>query len=394
MIVDFLIAVIIDELILSISVAYFFRVKHAICYILSVIMISVIETWTFSLMYIDNVVLITFVIMTHLILLMLIDNDNIIQKLSFILFFMFVLLCSNYLPPYVYSVVNGVVLIKSNEIHMNFITLMFLSRFIFANFALFFCTYFKRRNYSFITDKYQIVIAIMLDMIFIFTLLGESLVYESMSRIVVLIIMFQLIILSVLFCVLYNKIHMENREKIELIRKISKLEYLRMNRDSISHMYDTIVSKEHSMIYFLRKIKMLLNCKEYNNENTINLIDEEISKIVSYRFISNTGNPSFDIEVANKINLLKEEGYDFKIIFMIGIDSAINNKNVIESVNQFIDFVSLYSKSKKIELRIKKQDNLLLIKAISLYSAGIPDRYHRRSIDGTESESLNEVIYL
>lgn len=81
MIVDFLIAVIIDELILSISVAYFFRVKHAICYILSVIMISVIETWTFSLMYINNVVLITFVIMTHLILLMLIDNDNIIQKL-------------------------------------------------------------------------------------------------------------------------------------------------------------------------------------------------------------------------------------------------------------------------------------------------------------------------
>lgn len=365
MIVDFLIAVIIDELILSISVAYFFRVKHAICYILSVIMISVIETWTFSLMYINNVVLITFVIMTHLILLMLIDNDNIIQKLSFILFFMFILLCSNYLPPYVYSVVNGEVLIKSNEIHMNFITLMFLSRFIFANFSLFFCTYFKRRNYSFITDKYQVVIAIMLDMIFIFTLLGESFVYESMSRIVVLIIMFQLTILSVLFCVLYNKIQMGNREKIELIRKTSKLEYLRMNRDNISHMYDTI-----------------------------NLIDEEISKIVSYRFISNTGNPSFDIEVANKINLLKEEGYDFKIIFMIGIDSAINNKNVIEEVNQFIDFVSLYSKSKKIELRIKKQDNLLLIKAISLYSDDIPDRYHKRSIDGTESESLNEVIYL
>lgn len=394
MIVSFLIATIIDELILSISVAYFFRVKHAICYILSVIMISVIETWTFSLMHIDNVVLITFVIMTHLILLMLIDNDNIIQKLSFILFFMFILLCSNYLPPYVYSVVNGVVLIKSNEIHMNFITLMFLSRFIFANFSLFFCAYFKRKNYSFITDKYQVVIAIMLDMIFIFTLLGESLVYESMSRIVVLIIMFQLIILSVLFCVLYNKIQMENREKSELIRKISKLEYLRINRDNISHMYDTIISKEHSMIYFLRKIKMLLNCEKHNNKDTINLIDEEISKIVSYRFISSTGNPSFDIEVANKINLLKEEGYDFKIISIIGIDSAINNKNVIESVNQFIDFVSLYSKSKKIELRIKKKDNLLIIKAISLYSADIPDRYHKRSIDGTESESLNEVIYL
>lgn len=139
---------------------------------------------------------------------------------------------------------------------------------------------------------------------------------------------------------------------------------------------------------------MLLNCEKHNNKNTINLIDEEISKILSYRFISNTVNPSFDIEVANKINLLKEEGFDFKIISIIGIDSAINNKNVIESVNQFIDFVSLYSKSKKIELRIKKKDNLLIIKAISLYSADIPDRYHKRSVVGTESESLNEVIYL
>lgn len=83
----------------------------------------------------------------------------------------------------------------------------------------------------------------MLDMIFIFTLLGESLAYGSMSRIVVLIIMFQLIILLVFFCVLYNKIQMENREKLELIRKTSKLEYLRMNRDNISHMYDTIISK-------------------------------------------------------------------------------------------------------------------------------------------------------
>lgn len=74
---------------------------------------------------------------------------------------------------------------------------------------------------------------------------------------------------------------------------------------------------------------MLLNCEKHN-KNTINLIDEEISKILSYRFISNTGNPSFDIEVANKINLLKEEGFDFKIISIIGID-----------------FVSLYSKSKR-----------------------------------------------
>lgn len=101
------------------------------------------------------------------------------------------------------------------------------------------------------------------------------------------------------------------------------------------------------MIYFLKKIKMLLNGEKHNNENTINLIDEEINKIVSYKFILNTGNPSFDIEVANKINLLKEEGYDFKVTFMIDIDSIINNETVIEEVNQFIDFVFFIHNQKR-----------------------------------------------
>ena len=34
-------------------------------------------------------------------------------------------------------------------------------------------------------------------------------------------------------------------------------------------MYDTVISKEHNMIYFLRKLKILLNDEKIENENIV-----------------------------------------------------------------------------------------------------------------------------
>ena len=125
-----------------------------------------------------------------------------------------------------------------------------------------------------------------------------------------------------------------------------------------------------------------------------NLIDVEIEKIISYKFISNTGNPNFDIEISNKINMLKEEGFDLKIILMIGNDPRINNTYVIDKVNQFIDFISLYSKTKKIELRIKQKNNVLILKGISSYINDIPNEYKKKILNGGIIESINEMILL
>ena len=148
------------------------------------------------------------------------------------------------------------------------------------------------------------------------------------------------------------------------------------------------------MSYFLRKLKILLNDEKIENENITNLIDVEIEKIISYKFISNTGNPNFDIEISNKINMLKEEGFDLKIILMIGNDPRINNTYVIDKVNQFIDFISLYSKTKKIELRIKQKNNVLILKGISSYINDIPNEYKKKILNGGIIESINEMILL
>lgn len=147
---------------------------------------------------------------------------------------------------------------------------------------------------------------------------------------IILIIMFQLIILSILFCFLYNRIQIENSEKIKLVKKTARLEYLKINNDRISHMYNTILTKEHSMIYFLRKIIIMIENGNDNNE-IVSAINNEIDNIISYKFIANTGNSNFDIEFSNKINILKEEGYDIKNILMINNDYRINDDKVDKS---------------------------------------------------------------
>ena len=393
MIIDF-IATVFEELILSMSISYFLKIKHQVLYVLFTSIFCIIETYIFSFFYIDNIILILLIIISHLIMLLLIDHGNFLQKISTIIFFVFILLFSNYISLYIFSTLNDIPVIELRKNAHIFSLAVIFSKFLFASFSLFFCMYFKKENYNFLIEKYEVIIVIILDIIFIFTLLGEALVYGNMINSVILIIMLQLIVLSILICLLYNKIQIENREKIALVKKSTKLEYLRINNDKISHMYDTVISKEHNMIYFLRKLKILLNDEKIENENITNLIDVEIEKIISYKFISNTGNPNFDIEISNKINMLKEEGFDLKIILMIGNDPRINNTYVIDKVNQFIDFISLYSKTKKIELRIKQKNNVLILKGISSYINDIPNEYKKKILNGGIIESINEMILL
>ena len=251
--------------------------------------------------------------------------------------------------------------------------------------------YFNKRDYNFVLEKNGIISAIILDIVLIFTILGESLVYGKMLNSVILIIMFQLIILSVLICLLYNRIHLENKEKIILAKKATKLEYLRINNDRITQMFNVIISKEHNMIYLLRKIRLLVD-----DENTqiLQLIDQEIEKIISYKFISNTGNSIFDIEISNKINMLKDEGYDIKVIIMIDKDSRINNSEIISKVLNFIEYVTVNSKNNKIDLRIKKVEDILVLKSLSLYKKDTTNLYEKKIINEGKVESIDELICL
>lgn len=386
-----LFATILEELILSFSISSFLKIKHAIRYILLSTCICIVETYLFSYFYINNFFLILLIVFTHTFLLMIIEKKELMTKIFSVIFFVLLLLISNYVALYIFSILQNIPVIDLSTNLTIFNYTVIFSKFIFAIISLIFCLYFNKRDYNFVLEKNGIISAIILDIVLIFTILGESLVYGKMLNSVILIIMFQLIILSVLICLLYNRIHLENKEKIILAKKATKLEYLRINNDRITQMYNVIISKEHNMIYLLRKIRLLVD-----DENTqiLQLIDQEIEKIISYKFISNTGNSIFDIEISNKINMLKDEGYDIKVIIMIDKDSRINNSEIISKVLNFIEYVTVNSKNNKIDLRIKKVEDILVLKSLSLYKKDTTNLYEKKIINEGKVESIDELICL
>lgn len=386
-----LFATILEELILSFSISSFLKIKHAIRYILLSTCICIVETYLFSYFYINNFFLILLIVFTHTFLLMIIEKKELMAKIFSVIFFVLLLLISNYVALYIFSILHNIPIIDLSTNLTIFNYTVIFSKFIFAIISLIFCLYFNKRDYNFVLEKNGIISAIILDIVLIFTILGESLVYGKMLNSVILIVMFQLIILSVLICLLYNRIHLENKEKIILAKKATKLEYLRINNDRITQMYNVIISKEHNMIYLLRKIRLLVD-----DENTqiLQLIDQEIEKIISYKFISNTGNSIFDIEISNKINMLKDEGYDIKVIIMIDKDSRINNSEIISKVLNFIEYVTVNSKNNKIDLRIKKVEDILVLKSLSLYKKDTTNLYEKKIINEGKVESIDELICL
>lgn len=386
-----LFATILEELILSFSISSFLKIKHAIRYILLSTCICIVETYLFSYFYINNFFLILLIVFTHTFLLMIIEKKELMTKIFSVIFFVLLLLISNYVALYIFSILHNIPVIDLSTNLTIFNYTVIFSKFIFAIISLIFCLYFNKRDYNFVLEKNGIISAIILDIVLIFTILGESLVYGKMLNSVILIVMFQLIILSVLICLLYNRIHLENKEKIILAKKATKLEYLRINNDRITQMFNVIISKEHNMIYLLRKIRLLVD-----DENTqiLQLIDQEIEKIISYKFISNTGNSIFDIEISNKINMLKDEGYDIKVIIMIDKDSRINNSEIISKVLNFIEYVTVNSKNNKIDLRIKKVEDILVLKSLSLYKKDTTNLYEKKIINEGKVESIDELICL
>lgn len=388
MILD-LLATIFEEIILSSSIAYLLKVKNILYYIIITSVICIIQTFIFSYIYINNFILIILIIFTHIVTLKLFKKKKILQNIMIVTIFMLMLLVSNYLSLYLFSLLENIPVLELSHHKSIFYSSVIFSKFLFLFFSSLICLYFRKKNENIVLEKNGIVSLIVLDIVFIFTLLGEALVYNKISNTTILIIMLELIVLSILFCVLYYKLQLENEEKVELIRKTTKLEYLRINSDKISQMYNVIISKEHSMIYLLRKISIAIE-----DQNILNLINREIDKITSYKFISNTGNYKFDNEISNKINQLKDNGYDIKVIMMVHENSKLNHPNIISQIVEFIGEVANYSKNNKIELRIKDIDNILVIRVISVFIDDKMNNFVEKKINEGKFESINKMIHL
>ena len=282
--------------------------------------------------FINNILLIILICITHACILYIYKYKSVIYSISTTLLFFTALLFVNFL----YTRLLGM-----NQV---FYSLGFLLGILYCMISLGLLKILKyNKNYlSFLEENktFGLIGTILLVLI---CLLMQALSFINLPQSTIILMTVLVFVLSLLFLFLFFQYRQNYLEK-------EKLRIQRENNDRINHIYDSLLKKEHRMLYVLRKLDHVIS-----DEETHQFIEKEIDDLMNKQFVSHTNNPIFD----NRLTLLMQslEDYDIKMIVMIPVDARLDNTDIIEQMEIFIrEHVTEHT-----EIRLKVKDNQFII---------------------------------
>ena len=203
---------------------------------------------------------------------------------------------------------------------------------------------YNKNNLSFLEENKTFgLIGIILLVLISLLMQALSFIRLPQSTIILMSVLVLVFVLSLLFIFLFFQYRQNYLEK-------EKLRIQRENNDRINHIYDSLLKKEHRMLYVLRKLDHVIS-----DEETHQFIEKEIDDLMHKQFVSHTNNPIFD----HRLTILMQslEDYDIKMIVMIPIDSRLDDANIVEQMEIFIrEHVTDHT-----EIRLKLKDDQFII---------------------------------
>lgn len=157
-------------------------------------------------------------------------------------------------------------------------------------------------------------------LLMILTLLPSVFGYNSTKGMIYLLII-EVVLLLVCGLVLFYLMNKQMNENKLISNQLAQEELQKNMYNITQRSMNQISSDKHMMIYTLMKINQMLSSN--TNHELKEFVKCEISKYTTYKQITSTGNPLFDYEMTNKINLIASRKIEVKS-FM-----AINNRNLI-----------------------------------------------------------------
>ena len=282
--------------------------------------------------FINNILLIILICITHAGILYIYKYKSVIYSISTTLLFFTALLFVNFL----YTRLLGM-----NHV---FYSLGFLLGILYCIISLGLLKILKyNKNYLSFLEENKTFGLIGIVLLVLISLLMQALSFIRLPQSTIILMTVLVFVLSLLFLFLFFQYRQNYLEK-------EKLRIQRENNDRINHIYDSLLKKEHRMLYVLRKLDHVIS-----DEETHQFIEKEIDDLMHKQFVSHTNNPIFD----HRLTLLMQslEDYDIKMIVMIPVDARLDNTDIIEQMEIFIrEHVTEHT-----EIRLKVKDNQLII---------------------------------
>lgn len=367
MFIEFILKII-ENILLAYFLGQFLNLENKKDYILKTVFLgTILSFFAFStFFYLGSLFLI------HFIFLEFVQKERRVEHILYPLLLVLILFVCNCYSESLYSYIQ--------VDHLLILQLfLFLSKILFGGVCLFIDEMINGKQDLFHIFKETIIFSILVLFIFIFYIFARQITNHHLDTYTLFMITF-FILLICLFIFLYFILIKESDQRLKL--ELIQLQYQsqKKNTSNIQRLHQEIITKEHRMIYVLRKIESMTNEKSAHK-----FIDQEIENILNSRFLLNTQNEIFDDLLSDCLNDFRRQGYDFKVICPAKKVALLDNLENIQQILSFIDETFKCS-NKKLTISIKEKNNCIIIKVMSKFNKKLNYFYFQE--DQYESYSL------
>lgn len=247
-------------------------------------------------------------------------------------------------------------------------------------FFVYFIVYHKKENFD--LNKWWLQAITIFILFAMFSNLLQSVIYTSSNIYTVYSLIIELSILSICIITLYFRLKKQTKMSLEMSQQIAKMQYQNQMYSIVDKVKDQLMNEKHTMLYNLMNMKLLLTTN--NKKELKKYIDEEIDKMMKYKYISSTGNALFDYTFTNKLNHLMYKNVDVKTVFMLSKNNLLlEDETVVDFMINCIDhLVSLNVKN--IEIFLQEHNKTYLLFKLIVYS--------KNSLELTSDDFMYERI--
>jgi len=265
---------------------------------------------------------------------------------------------ANILAMAIYVLLDSLQLILETNIPSIVIMTIF-SKIIFLSIVLLFANYYKSIEMKLDRKKWSSIVLVLFLLLLSGGILIQDLSLNNLNERNTLISILSIVVASFLILRVYNKLLIENEEKMKVILKNKEIKYKKANYDLISKMCEDISNLQHYLRYILMMEQGCIEKHEY--EKGLELIKTYLDKFDKFKIIVNTNNPYFDFNMNNMISELKEYGIDVNVIVAISQNDFYFNNEYIEYILNILKTYKAIATKMTINIQENKKDNLINI---------------------------------
>lgn len=230
---------------------------------------------------------------------------------------------------------------------------IFISKILFFICAFFFSKIKLHIKTKLDTKRWTSIVILFFLLLMEFYILIQDVVQDNINKRNIFICIVIIGVISVLVWNMYNKILLENEEKVCAILKNEEIKYKKENYNMLTKMSEDIYQLEHNMRYLLMMLRYAILKENY--DECLNLIAEYMKKFDKFMIIVNTNNPYFDFLINQKINGLLKDKIDVSVIISISQNDFYLGKEYVEYVLLIIN--TYKDIAKKITINIQEVDS-------------------------------------